>query len=175
MENKSGMKLSGRFVTECYDEQGNLKWRDLTHNTVTDEGLARILNTMFKSTTQITAWYAGLVESNTTATSTMTYDVPIFTESTAYDEANRPTYTVVPATATSAATITNAAAVATFTISNTKTMYGAAIFSATSKGSHNAAADNVLYSYAKFSAERAVVDNDVINLTYAVTSADDLA
>ncbi len=170
MENKSGIRLGGRFITECYDKEGNFKWVDLTHNLVTDEGNTRILNTMFKGTTQIATWYAGLVESNTTATSTMTYDVPIFTETISYDEVTRPAYVVIAATQS---TITNAAAKATFTASATKTIYGAAIFSKNTKGDHPAGADNVLYCYGKFAAERDVVDDDVMNLTYIITSADD--
>ena len=170
MENKSGVKLGGKFITECYDSQGNLKWVDMTHNIITTEGLNRILNVMFAGTTQIATWYAGLVETNTTATATMNYDVPIFTESISYDEATRPAYVEVPSTAGS---LTNAASKATFTINNTKTMYGAALFSATTKGSHDAGANNVLFSYAVFATSRAVVAADVINLTYVVSAADD--
>lgn len=170
MENREGIKLSGQFKVECYDEQGNLKWVDLTHNIVTGEGINRILNTMFKGTTVISTWYASLVDSNTTATATMNYDVPIFTEGTGYDEATRVAYVVIAATQ---GTITNAASVAVFTIASSTTMYGAALFSQSTKGAHAAGADNVLYCMAAFSTSRAVVDNDVINLTYAVSSTDD--
>ena len=170
MENiKSGVKLQRLFRVECY-RKGEPIWAEKAHNIVTNEGLDRSLDVMVGGKAQISTWYCGLVETNTTATATMTYDVPIFTESTAYDEATRPAY--VEATAT-AGSVTNAANKATFTINATKTMYGAALFSKSTKGDHPAGADNVLYCYAKFSAERAVVDDDVINLTYVVTSADD--
>ncbi len=170
MDGKSGVRLGGKYIVECYDKDGKLKWIDLTRNIVTNEGLDRILNTVIKGTTQITTWYAGLANSNTTATATMTYDVPIFTESTGYDGATRPTYTVIPSIAQS---LTNAAAKATFVISTTATMYGAALFSQSTKGDHPAGADNVLLSYAAFATARAVVDDDTINLTYTLSGADD--
>ena len=100
----------------------------------------------------------------------MTYDVPVFTESTAYDEGTRPAYVEAAA---SSGSMTNSSNKAVFTIDASKTMYGAALFSIDTKGDHTQGANNVLYCYAKFGTSRSVIDNDVINLTYTVTSADD--
>jgi len=161
--------FSGKFIAECY-RNGKLIWVDETRNIVTTEGLNRILDVMFHATTQTTTWYCGLVETDTTATAAMTYDVPVFTESTAYDEATRPAYVEAAA---SNGSMTNSANKAVFTISGTKTMYGAALFSINTKGDHTQGANNVLYCYAKFGASRPVFDNDVVNLIYTVTSADD--
>ncbi len=166
---KAGFKLKGELVAECY-RGSKLLWVDKTHNLVTTEGLNRILNVMFGGTTQTATWYVGLVETDTAPAAAMNYDVPVFTESTSYDEATRPAYTE---SASTAGSITNSASKAAFTISATKTMYGAALFSINTKGDHTSGANNVLYCYAKFSASRAVVDDDVINVTYTITSADD--
>jgi len=166
---KDGIKLRGTFIAECFRD-GQLIWTDKTHNLVTTEGLDRILNVMFHGETQTATWYCGLIESDTNPAAGMTYDVPVFTESTAYDEAARPAYVEA---ASSSGSMTNSANKAVFTISDTKTIYGAAIFSISTKGDHTGGANNVLYNYAKFSSGRAVVDNDVINLTYTLTSADD--
>jgi len=166
---KSGMKLRGEFIAKCY-RNGELLWVDKFHNIVTTEGLNRILNVMFAGTTQTATWYCGLVETNTVPNADMNYDVPVFTESTSYDEATRPAYVEAASTAGST---TNSANPAVFTISATKTMYGAALFSINTKGDHTAGANNVLYCYALFTASRAVIDNDVVNLTYSVTGADD--
>lgn len=166
---KSGTRLKGIFELECY-RAGKLIWVEKCQNIITDEGLNRILDVMLHATTQTTTWYCGLVETDTAEAANMTYDVPVFTESTAYDEATRPEYEEA---ASSSKTVTNSANKATFTIDATKTMYGAAIFSINTKGDHTQGANNVLFCYAKFSASRAVVDNDVINLTYALSAADD--
>ncbi len=162
-------KLGGVFELECYRD-GKLLWTEKAPNIITNEGLNRILDVLLHGTTQTATWYCGLVESDTTADAGMTYDVPTFTESTSYDEAARPAY--VEAAASSQST-TNSASKAVFTISATKTMYGAFLTSVSTKGDHAAGADNVLLCYAKFSSSRAVVDNDVINLTYTISAADD--
>jgi len=168
METKQGVRLGGIFKVECYRD-GKLIWVEKIYNIMTNEGLDRILNVILHGTTQTATWYCGLIETDTAEAAGMTYDVPVFTESTAYDEATRPAYTEAESTARST---TNSANKAVFTINATKTMYGAALFSINTKGDHTGGADNVLLCYAKFGASRAVVDDDVINLTYTITIAD---
>jgi hypothetical protein len=162
-----GLKLQGIFDIKCYRE-GNLLWEETIPNIVTNEGLTRTLNNMLNTGTAIPTWYCALLEGTSTAYATANYDVPLITECTSYDEATRVIYTGLY---TSTQLITNAAAPAVFTISATKTIYGAAIVSTSTRGDHTAAPNNVLFSYAAFAASRAVVDNDVINLTYGVTAA----
>ena len=142
------------------------------HNIVTDEGLDALLDIMFHGTTQITTWYCLLFESDTTPDGGETYAVPVFTESTAYDEATRPAY--VEAAASSQA-ITNSANKAVFMISASKTMYGAALVGggSTPNTKGDAAGGGTLFCAAKFTSSRAVVDDDVINLTYTISAADD--
>lgn len=168
---KSGSKFKGEFIAECY-RKGELIWREKTHNLITDEGLNHILNVVLHAATQITTWYCCLVETDTTPAAGQTYASPTYTESTSYDETTRPEYVEANSTAKST---TNSANKAAFTISATKTMYGASLVGGgtapTTKG--NTAGGGTLLCYAKFSSSRAVVDNDVVNLTYTVTSADD--
>lgn len=166
---RSGAKIWGYFIAECYREN-KLIWTESTGNIITNEGLDRFLNVMLHATTQTSPWYCGLVETDTAPAAGMTYDVPVFTESTSYDEATRPEYVEAESTARST---TNSANKAVFTISATKTMYGAALFSVNTKGDHAAGANNVLLCYAKFGTSRSVIDDDVINLTYTITIADD--
>jgi len=179
-EIKERAKLRGMFHWECwrpYKEDHGIvfarkQWEDDFHNIITNEGLDHILNVILHGSTQITTWYCGLVETNTTPAAAMTYATPSFTESTAYDEATRPAYNEA---ASSSQSITNSANKAVFTISGTKTMYGAALFgggsAATTKG--DAAGGGTLLCYALASPSRSVVDNDVINLTYQLSAADD--
>jgi len=187
MQVSDGVKFRGRFDVECYrwhDENGKrfrnskgqfqrrLMWEEHTHNVVTDEGQDAILNIMFHAATQITTWYCCLVETDTAPSEAMTYAVPSYTESTAYDEATRPEYNEA---ASSSQSITNSANKATFTISGTKTMYGASLVGGGTEASTKGNTDGggTLYCYSKFGSPRSVVDDDVINLTYTVTALDD--
>lgn len=170
----SGAKFRGLFEVECFDKHGNLKWREKAHNIITNEGLDAILNIMLHASTQITTWYCCLVESNTTPAAGMTYATPTYTESTAYDESTRPEYVEAAA---SGQEITNSANKAVFTINATKTMYGASLVGGGSAPSTkgDTAGGGTLLCYAKFSQSRSVLDDDVINLTYTVSAADDAA
>lgn len=170
METKSRGKFRGIFELECY-RKGKLIWTEKCDNIVTDEGLDRLLDVMFHAVTQLTAWYCGLVNTDTAEAAGMTYEVPVFTESTAYDESERPEYVEG---ASSSQSISNSGDKAVFTIDATETMFGAALFSIDTKGDNTPGANNVLFCYAKFSASRDVVDNDIINLTYTVSAADDV-
>jgi len=186
---KSGVKFSGLFEVECWrlrdpitgkrlkDARGRflprqLAWVDKSHNIVTDEGCNALLDIMFHAATQITTWYCCLVETDTAAAAGMTYATPVYTESTSYDEATRPEYDEAAASAKS---MTNAASKAVFTISATKTMYGAALVGGGTGGATkgDAAGGGTLHCYSKFAASRPVIDNDVINLTYVLTAIDD--
>jgi hypothetical protein len=147
-------------------------WEDRAHNIVTNEGLDAILNIILHGSTQITTWYCVMSETNTTPAAGMTYTTPSFTETTAYDEATRPAYNEAAASSQS---ITNSANKATFTMNATKTLYGAALkgggSTPTTKG--DTAGGGTLLCYALFSTSRAVVDDDVVNLTYTISAADD--
>lgn len=146
--------------------------KDRSHNLCTNEGLDRLLDVMFHGTTQITAWYVGLFEDDYTPLATNTYAVPGCTESTTgYDEATRPAYT---AAAASSRVTTNAANKAEFTFNTNKTIYGGILVgggtAATTKG--NTDGGGALYCSCRFSSSKAVVDDDVLKVTVALTAAD---
>lgn len=140
-------------------------------NVCTDEGLNALLDIMFHGSTQITAWYVLLFETDTTPAAGTTYATPVFTESTAYAEATRPAYTEAAA---SSKVTTNAANKAVFTINATKTIYGAALVgggtAANTKG--DTAGGGTMYCAAKFGASKSVVSADVLNVTIQITAAD---
>ena len=140
-------------------------------NVCTAEGLNAMLDIMFHAATQIATWYVEIFESDTTPADGTTYATPVYTPSTAYDEATRPEYVEAAASAKS---ITNSANKAVFTISATKVIYGAALVgggtAATTKG--DVAGGGTLFSASKFAAAKNVVDNDVLNVTIGITLAD---
>lgn len=152
--------------------KGQLLSYDSTHNIVPNDALDNLLNVHFHAATQITTWYVLIFESNTTPSSATTYATPVFTESTAYDEATRPEYKEAAASGQS---MTNSANKADFTMNATKTIYGAALVGggtdADTKG--DAAGGGTLYCAAKFSASKAVEDDDILHVTVTLTAADD--
>jgi len=166
---KDKASFRGEFILECY-RRGMLLWVESTHNLLTDEGLNRLLNVMLHTTTQTATWYCCIVETDTAPAAGMTYDVPVYTECTAYGEATRPAYNEALSTAKST---TNSANKATFTINAAKTIYGASLVSLNTKGNHVAGADNVLFCYAKLDASHVVANTDVLYLTYTLTATDD--
>ena len=139
-------------------------------NVNTDQGLNHLLNVAFNSATQITSWYMGLFESDTTPLVTHTYAVPGFTESTAYDEATRVAY--VDATATTKV-MTNSASKATFTISETKTIYGAFLCGGGTGAATKSDTEGggILFASSKFATAKEVVDNDVLMVVCSITLA----
>lgn len=167
-----GFRIGGFFEVVCRDKHGHIKWRELSKNIITNEGLDAILDIMLHAATQITTWYVALVETDTSPAAGQTYAVPVYTECTAYDEANRQEYEEAAASSQS---ITNSANKATFTMNATKTIYGAALVGggtgASTKG--NTDGGGTLLCYAKFSASKSVEDDDTLEVTYTVSAADD--
>jgi len=53
-------KATGRFLMECYDKDGLLKWSAESQNLVVNVGLQYMAGTALTSTTPITTWYIGL-------------------------------------------------------------------------------------------------------------------
>ena len=144
---------------------------EVSHNVCTDEGLNALLDIMFHGDTQIGTWYVLIFESDTTPAAGTTYATPVFTESTAYDEATRPAYDEAAA---SSKVMTNSASKATFTISDTKTIYGGALVGGGSTPSTkgDAAGGGVLFCASQFSTAKSVVDDDVLKVTVSITAAD---
>ena len=163
------MRVGGVFEIE-HVRDGKVIDRWVEKNLVVDEGLNHLLNVVLHGTAQITTWYLGLFESDSTPASNATAAVPGFTECTTYDEATRIEWDEADAGST-AKSITNGTGTgankATFTISATKTIYGAFMASESAKS----AVTGVLFAASRFSAARSVVDNDQLIVTYTVQAA----
>jgi hypothetical protein len=140
------------------------QWED--HNLVVNEGLDALLNIMFAGSTQIGTWYLGVFEGNYTPVATVTAATitAASTESTAYDETTRQAYVEAAAASQS---ITNSANKATFTFNATKTIYGAFLASSSVKSGTT----GTLFSAARFSTSKSVVDDDQLLLTYTFTAS----
>lgn len=138
--------------------------RERIHNLMPVEGLTHMLSVTFAGGSQVATWYLGLFEGNYTplSTDTMATFPASATESTAYDESVRQTFT--ESTPAAGAT-SNSSSKAEFTMSATKTIYGAFISSSSVKGG----VSGVLASAAKFSSAKTVDDGDILRVTASIS------
>ena len=163
-----GAKATGRFVVECYDKDGKLKWVDDSKNLVVNVGLQYMAGTSLDgSTARITTWYLGLygaAASNTPAAGDTMSSHAGWTEVTDYTEATRPAATFVAATTANPSVVTNSASKAQFTMNATVTVGGAFLTSNNTKGGTT----GTLFSAKDFNSpgDRSVVSGDVVLVTY---------
>jgi len=143
-------------------------------NIVTNQGLNSLLNVHLHGDTQITTWYVALSKTNTTPLSTHTYAAPGFTEvaTSNVDEATRQAWVEAAASGQS---ITNAASVATYIGDDTFTAYGCGLVGGGSAPTTIAdtAGGGTLYCSALFSSSKAMAVDVALQITYALTAADD--
>ena len=159
-----GARATGKYVVECHDKEGNLKWVAETENLVVNVGLQYMAGVALTSTTQITAWYIGLYgagASNTPAATDTLASHAGWTEITPYS-GNRPAATFAAATNANPSVVTNSASKASYTINATATVGGAFLSSA------NSGTTGTLFSAADFSSpgDRSVVSGDILSVTY---------
>ena len=139
--------------------------RERVHNLIPTEGLNLILNILFKGTSVPAAWYIGIFEGNYTpvAADTMATFPASATECTAYDESTREAFT---AGTVASGAVDNSASRAEFTLSATKTIYGAFMSSVATKS----ATSGSLVSAAKFASPKSGDDGDVLRVTAGFTA-----
>ena len=158
---------TGKYVVECFDKDGNLKWVAESKNLVVNVGLQYMAGVALTSTAQITSWYVGLygaAASNDPAAGDTMASHAGWTEVTDYSEANRVTATFAAATNANPSVVTNSANKAVFSINGSTTVGGAFLTSNNTKGGTT----GTLFSAADFQApgDRSVVSGDVLNVTY---------
>ena len=172
-QSTEGLKATGKFLIECYDKDGKLKWTDESKNLVVNVGLQYMAGTSLDgSTARITSWYLGLYgaasSNNPAAGDTMSSHAG-WTEVTDYTEATRPAATFVAATTANPSVVTNSASKAQFTMNATVTVGGAFLTSNNTKGGTS----GTLFSAKDFSSpgDRNVVSGDVVLVTYTFSLA----
>ena len=162
-----GARATGKYVVECHDKDGNLKWVAETPNLVVNVGLQYMAGSALTSTSQITSWYLGLygaaASNNPAASDTMSSHAG-WTEVTDYSESTRPAATFAAATLANPSVVTNTASKATFTINGSTTVGGAFLTSNNTKGGTT----GTLFSAADFQSpgDRSVVSGDILSVTY---------
>ena len=158
----------GFYTVQCHDADGNLKWEEVTPNTVVNVGLQDMNTQYFKGTTYTAAWYLGLItgpgSGNTYAAGDTMSSHAGWTENTDYSQATRPACSFGTATTANPSVITNSSSAATFSINGTATIAGAFLVNNSTKGGST----GTLFSAANFSSpgDRAVVSGDTLTVTY---------
>jgi hypothetical protein len=165
---QEGARGGGVFFFECYDKEGNLKWKDEAKNLVVNVGLKDMNDKYFSGVTYSATWYLGLITGPAASTTIIAGDTMAthagWTEDTGYSNANRVTCTFGSATTADPSVISNSASVAVFNINATTTIAGAFLTSDNTKGGTS----GVLFSASDFQSpgDRNVVSGDTLNVTY---------
>lgn len=160
-----GISAKGRYLVECRDAEGNLKWVHEENNLVVNVGLKDMNDKYFSGSSYSATWYLGLITGpGVTTSASDTISSKGWTEFTGYSEANRPTCTFGAATTANPSVISNSGSPAAFNINATATVGGAFLVSNNTKGGTT----GVLFSEKAFSApgDRSVVSGDTLTVTY---------
>jgi hypothetical protein len=168
--NPAALPIGGHFIVECYDRDGNLRWEDTAENGVTDVGITSILNVQFRSVTQITAWYIGLVDNagfvafaagDTSASHAGWSEVA----TGAYSQSTRVQWS--PAAPSGGAIVNSSTADHSMTNGSALTVKGLFLISDSTKGGTT----GTLFSTAAFTGgTQAVNSGDTLKVTYTVAA-----
>jgi len=168
-----GLIATGKYIAECFDKNGKLKWVAETKNLVVNVGLQYMAGTALDgATARITSWYLGLygaAASNTpNANDTMSSHAG-WTEVTGYSESTRVAAVFAAATTANPSVVTNTASKAQFSMNATTTVGGAFLTSGSVKGGTT----GTLFSAADFNSpgDRSVVSGDILLVTYQFSLA----
>jgi len=138
---------------------------ETVENLIPTQGLNYMLGAALTGVSQSSTWYLAPFEGNYTpvAGDTAATFPAAATECTAYNEATRVVWT--PG-AIAAGSVSNSASQAVFTMNATKTVYGIAQLSVSTKS----AITGTLVSIALFAVPKAVVATDILNVTNTITA-----
>lgn len=172
------VNATGKYVAQCFDVHGNLKWQDEFDNLVTTQGKNHLLNTYLASNTYSsvaggkvflglisTSGYSAVAAGDTANSHTG------WTEFIGYSQVARPQPVFSAASSGSKATST----AAVFSISGSDTVKGTFLVANNNTGTAGAAKkggfSGVLYSAGLFAGgDKTVASGDVINVTYTASA-----
>jgi len=170
-QRESGIAFHGDVFTDHFRNGSLIHSCNQGHNTFTTEGMARLLNIVFRAQTTEAAIYCGIFKNNVTPAVGDTAAAKLGAAGTYgecqdadYDSplTNKPAYTIA---ATSSAVCTNAAAPASFTMNASITVYGAFLSTVAAK----TGTTGTLFCAKAFTTPRAVIADDVLAVTYQIT------
>lgn len=166
--------IKGTYTAECYGADGQLKWRDVAHNTVVTVGKNQMLDAALAGAAYtVTGPFMGLISSVGFSAISAADTMASHAGWTEAGNANAPTYTGTRKTAAWSAASAGAKALSaalSFAITGTGTIKGAFL-------NYGSAATNVvdatvgtLFSAGLFTGgDRAVINGDTVNVSYSVS------
>lgn len=149
------------YAVECFGADGNLKWAETFHNTVTTAGKTDLIDKYFKGSAYTAAWFLGLKGAGTAVVADTLASHASWSEVTPYT-GNRPAITFG---STSAGSNTATAVSYSITVAGPTTVAGAFVASA------NTGTTGTLYSAGDLAASRSVVAGDTLNITLTVSAS----
>lgn len=158
--------VGGFFEYEAYRE-GDLLGVGRSHNLVVNEGLNHLLNVALNNATQTATWYVGLYKTAVAPAAGWTA-ATIHSNATKADEFDETTLPEYVEAASTAQSITNSAAKATFTMNATVTINGAYLKSNNVKLVTDTT--GILFCASQFTVGRDLVDNDELLITYTINA-----
>lgn len=159
------LRAIGRYVVECFDADGNLKWQDTINNLVVTVGKNDLLDKYLAGSAYTAAWYVGLVSATSYTTGAAAGDTMSshggWAEDQNYSQGTRPAASWAAASGGSKA-LSSAAA---FSINATTTIKGCFMASNSTKGGTT----GILLSAGLFSGgDKAVGNGDTLNVSYSL-------
>jgi hypothetical protein len=161
------VEVTGKYVAQCFDAEGNLKWSDEFDNLVTTVGKNDLLDKYLAGTTYTAAWYLGLIGSTSYTTGAAVGDTASshggWTEFTGYSQATR----VAPSFSAASSGSKGTSSAASFSINTSETVKGTFLISGSVKGGTT----GILYSAGTFTGgDKTVANGDVVSVTYTASA-----
>lgn len=160
-------KICGRYEVECYDAEGNLRWRDYIDNVVTTVGKNDLLDKYLSGSAYTAAWYLGLISATgytgaPAAGDTMASHAT-WAEDQNYSQAARPTAGFAGASGGSKAL----SAALTYSINATTTIKGCFLTTVSTKGGTT----GILFSAGLFTGgDKTAQNGDTLSVSYTATA-----
>ena len=172
-----GMKMKGQFLAECFDKDGNLKWRDTIENHVCTIGMNLMLDTLLDGSAYTTVGpFMGLISdqswSTTAVGDTMTSHAGwLEAGPTNAPDSDADRKTCVWNAASGGAIDLSAAL--SFTFIEAGTVKGCFIVTGTGAVNTHDSTAGTLFSAGVFTGgDKVVASTDVLNVSYTVTVTD---
>jgi len=167
-------KATGTFVAECFDADGNLKWRDTFKNTVTTVGKNLALDTFLAgSGYTVVGPYMGLISSTSYSAISAADTMSSHAGWLEAGNANAPTYTSPRKTAAWSAASSGSKALSaalSFAITGTGTVKGCFLVFGSGAVTTIDNTSGTLYSAGLFTGgDKAVVNTDTLNVSYTAS------
>lgn len=173
-EHSDDLTITGVFVAECYDADGNLKWTDTFNNTVVTVGKNLILDqALAGSAYTVTGPYMGLISSTSYSSIAAGDTMASHAGWLEAGNANAPTYTSPRKTAAWNSASAGSKALSSslsFAITGTGTIKGAFLVAGSGAVTTIDNTSGTLISAGLFSGgDRAVLNGDTVNVSYSLS------